>query len=178
MSRAPLEAGHGDAGVHQDEVTRPTGLHQPAVDCSVRPPASTSTRPSGEHGADLGHPALVRAGHADVVGALGLRGEQPGMLEDDMGQLPQQVVEQHEVARTRGQGRILGVQPHHVVGAGARPPAGSRPAPSQSLVRPQASARATRSAVPPDRPRCSRTAGGPPAGRAGARSRPPRPRRR
>ena len=30
---------------------------------------------------------------------VGSAGEQPGMLEDDVGQLPQQVVEQHQVAR-------------------------------------------------------------------------------
>ena len=115
--------------------------------CSALPARQNLDAALGQHGADLGHPALVRAGHADLVGALGLRGEQPGMLEDDVGQLPQQVVEQHEVARARGNAPASSPSSHTTWSAGASPSArpGLGPAPSQRLVRPQASARVTRS---------------------------------
>ena len=73
------------------------------------------TRPRPDH---LAEPPLVGAGDADLVGALRGSVEQAGVLEADVGELPQQVVEQHEAAGG-GHQRVGVVEPEHVVG-GAR----------------------------------------------------------
>ena len=88
---------------------------------------------------DLADRALVGARDAHLVGAALDGGrEQPGMLEADVRQLPQQVVQQHEAAVERRRDAIVVVDPEHVAGR-ARPAAA--PQPSHTVSTPQASAR-------------------------------------
>ncbi len=68
---------------------------------------------------DFAEAALVAAGDAHVLGAfVGRRFQQPGVLEADVGEFPQQVIEQHEPSRGRHH-RIVRIDPQDVVG-GAR----------------------------------------------------------
>ena len=89
----------GDAGVHQEQVPRRDRSHQAGVD-HLAPAGDDHVDPAvGVHGAHLGHPALVGARHAHLLGALRIGHEEARMLEDDVGQLPQQVVQENHVAR-------------------------------------------------------------------------------
>src|SRR5690606_21225550 len=71
----------------------------------------------------LGEAALVGAGDAHPAGAVaaGVGGEQAGVLEADVGELPQQVVAEHEPAGGGGE-RVVLVDPQHVVGGAGRGP--------------------------------------------------------
>ena len=88
---------------------------RPASSPRSRRPTRCAPGPATD---DLAQPALVAAGDADLVGALRASVEQAGVLEADVGQLPQQVVEQHEPA---GCG--------HAAGRGRRATARGRPHP-------------------------------------------------
>ena len=102
----------------------------------------TSACPSVEERDDLTEASFVRAGDADLFGALGrLLLEQSGVLEADVGQLPEQVVEKDEPP---GVGR----RPSHrrpPTGRNRPPPgSGRRPAPIQTVSSPHARARCLR----------------------------------
>ena len=112
---------------------------------SMRPAATTSAC-DPRHRPDLGHRPFVTAGHAVPLGAFGVGGaSRPGCSRADVGQLPQQVVEEHQAAVAGGQrpgrrrpatrcGRPAGPR------AGARRPARWRSVPRRSDRRTTSSA--------------------------------------
>ena len=59
---------------------------------------------------DLGEDALVGTGRADWRAARSVVLQQPGMFEADVGQLPQQVVQEDEAPVVRSQRRVVGAE--------------------------------------------------------------------
>ena len=117
----------------EQQIAGSNGIHEAGVDCLEATVHENLDAPPIPDGLDFRHAALVRAGDADVIGAIRRGLEKTRMLEHDVGQLPEKVVQQHDVARPCGNRWIDVLQPDHVLGAAnGRAGTCSKPEPRQA----------------------------------------------
>ena len=108
-----LDAADRGPRVHQHQFARGDRVDQRRHHVLDAPRGAHRGHPVGRRRHHLTQAPLVTAGDANLFGTFGF--EQSRVLETHVGQLPQQVIEQHEAARC-GHARVGVVEPQHVIG--------------------------------------------------------------